>query len=263
VQLKEGSLFADPAEAAVPLGSLPWYETGITGLLVKGRKFEEVRIPLESPRENVTHFGVESELLPDGQVHSELEVRVKGSPAFQMRALLLDQGPDELEESLQRLVSMDLSDARVGKISHPDFHDTSQELVLSANVEHRLFDEYAGSQILLNPWVGDRMDSPVFKEATRSSAVKFPFLETTTSTSSWQFPPTVRVEEIPSEVKLETDFAEFSHSCSRENENKVICTRTYLLKELRLETMDDYQRAKEFFEEVVRHDQEVLLLYAN
>src|SRR5258708_24955143 len=45
VNLKDGAIFADPAESAAPFGELPWFDRGVTGLVVKGNKVQEAVIP--------------------------------------------------------------------------------------------------------------------------------------------------------------------------------------------------------------------------
>ena len=64
---------------------------------------------------------------------------------------------------------------------------------------------------------------------------------------------------MPKPVHLSTDLADFSHSCAQQDQ-VVTCTRTFSLKKMMLEDMGQYRNAKQFFEEIAQHDQEVIIV---
>ena len=83
--------------------------------------------------------------------------------------------------------------------------------------------------------------------------------EKRTSTSVWQLAPEIKVEQLPKEVKIDNDFGGFSRSCTQ-NEVTVTCTRTFYLKKTLLLKNTEYASAKQFFDEIAKDDQEVIVL---
>ena len=258
LDLKNGVVFADPADFGAPFGELPWYEQGIIALPVREKSLLE--IPLDTFQDNLTTTEVISELRSGWLVESHIKVAVEGSPAVEARKRFQQVAPEELEEHLADVLAGELPEAQVTDISHSDFRDTSQPFALTALVEYELVDEAGPGRILLNPWFADRHVSPVFKATRRYSTVRFPYPENRSSTSTWRLPPGVRVEELPSEIHLANELGEFSHSCTQED-NVVTCTRKFNLKKIEFQEMGAYQKAKEFFADIARYDQEVMVLY--
>ena len=112
---------------------------------------------------------------------------------------------------------------------------------------------------MLNPWLGDQYERPLFKTTVRHSAVRFNNPEKRISTSTWELAPEIKVEQLPADVKVENDLGGFSHSCVR-NGATVTCTRTYYLKKMLLRTNSEYLNAKKFFDDIAKQDQEVIVL---
>jgi hypothetical protein len=151
------------------------------------------------------------------------------------------------------------SDTEVSKIAHPEFRDSSQPFMLRAHLKATLNNEIGQGGLLLNPWLGDQYERPLFKTTARHSAVRFNNPEKRMMTTTWQLAPEIKVEQLPKEVKLENDLGGFSHSCAQ-SENTVTCTRTYYLKKMLLQTNIEYLNAKKFFDDIAKQDQEVVVL---
>ena len=100
--------------------------------------------------------------------------------------------------------------------------------------------------------VGDR-------NAERRSAVRFDYPEKRVSTSTWSLPLKIRAASLPKEVNLDNSLGSFSHSCVQSGD-MVTCTRTFVLKKMQLADMNEYLGAKNFFDEIAKHDQEVIIL---
>jgi hypothetical protein len=183
---------------------------------------------------------------------------VKGTEAIDYRSDLMDEAPEKLEQQVIDYFSGGNS-AEVTKVTHPDFRDTSQPFVLKAHVRQKLTNEAGPGEMLLNPWVGDAYERPVFKTTVRHSGVRFEFPEKRVSVTSWQLAPEIKVEQLPKDVKVESDLGGFSHACVQ-NSATITCTRTYYLKKMLLNTRAEYLDAKKFFDDIAKQDQEVMVL---
>ena len=147
----------------------------------------------------------------------------------------------------------------VSNIAHPDIRDSSQEFVLKAHLRQKLTDESGPGDLLVNPWLDDQYNSPIFKARERHSAVLFDSPEKRVSTSEWKLAPGIKVEQLPKEVKIENDLGGFSHSCAQ-NGTTVLCTRVFYLNKTQLQTSVEYLNARKFFDDIAKNDQEVMVL---
>jgi hypothetical protein len=259
VNLKEGPVVVDAAEAAAPFGVLPWPETGVTGFLLKGTKMQPVQIPAGVPEDNQLVSKLTIQLSPDWKIQGDEEMDLKGAEALDFRGELLRQAPEKLNDRLTDYFAHGEAEAAVSDIVHPDLRDSTQAFVLKAKLQAKLVDESSPGELLLNPWVADRFSSPLFKTAERHSAVRFDYPEKHVSTSTWTLPAQIHAASLPKEVNMDNSLGSFSHSCVQTG-NTVTCTRTFVLKKTELGDMNAYLGAKSFFDEMAKHDQEVIVL---
>jgi len=259
VNFKDGIVFADPAEPAAPFGELPWFDRGVTGLAVKGSKVQEAAIPAGTPDDNLSVTKISLQVGGDWKAEGDAEINLKGTEAINFRGDLLEESPEKMERYLTDYFGYGRADAVVSNISHPDIRDSSQAFVLKAHLKQKLTDESGPGELLVNPWMDDQYNSPIFKASERHSAVRFYGPEKRVSTSEWKLAPEIKIEQLPKEVKIENDLGGFSHSCTQ-NGNTVVCTRSFYLKKTRIQTTTDYLDARKFFDEIAKNDQEVMVL---
>ena len=260
MNLKSGALFADPADPAAPFGQLPWYERGITGLEVKGSKIQQAPIPTGTIDDNVSTTKSALQISKDWTIEGDQEVDFTGAEAIAFRSDLMDEAQDKLDKNLTDYFSHGMADAEVSNVKHPEFRDSSQPLVLKAHLKAVLTNEIGNGGLLLNPWLGDQFESPVFKTTVRHSAVRFGSPEKRTMTTTWLLAPEIKVEQLPKDVKIDNDLGGFSHGCAQSG-NTVTCIRTYYLKKMVLQTNLEYLDAKKFFDDIAKQDQEVMVLH--
>ncbi len=259
VNLKEGPVFADAADAAAPFGDLPWFERGVPGMVVKGTKVQDVEIPAGSPDDNVSASKFSLQLSPDWKVEGDAEVDLKGAEAIDFRSDLMDETPDKAEQRLTDYFGLGRGDAVVSGVTHPDFRDTAQPLVVKAHVAHTITEGGGPGEVLLNPWMGDQYRSPAFKSTQRQSFILFESPTKEVTTITLKLPVDIQVEKLPPDANMQGDMAEFSHSCMQSGDT-VTCTRTLVLKKTSMNDPKGYPPVKKFFDEVAQHDQEVVLL---
>jgi hypothetical protein len=259
VNLKDGPVFADPAAPAAPFGELPWFDRGVTGLAVKGSKVQEAVIPAGNPDDNLSVTKVSFQVGRDWKAEGDAEINLKGTEAIDFRADLLEESPEKMERRLSDYFGYGHADAVVSNIAHPDIRDSSQVFVLKAHLQQKLTDESGPGELLVNPWLDDQYNSPIFKASERHSVVRFDSPEKRVSTSEWKLAPEIKIETLPKEVKIENDLGGFSHTCAQSG-NTITCTRTFYLKKTQLQTNVEYLNARKFFDEIAKNDQEVVVL---
>ena len=258
---KEGTIvvYADPADPAAAFGELAWYHQGVVGVAINGDKAEDAMIPVYSAESNTIETRLDAELKADGSVESRLESSYQGADAQSIRRHFQDEAADKIEQKIIDYLDMGLPESEFSNIEYPEFKDTDKPVVLKAELHFQLLDESGPGQLLLNPWVADRQYTPAFTSTERKSAVRFDFLKTRISTSTWRLPEGITVEELPKEVNIKSDLGEFSRACTEKDE-VVSCKRKFVLNKMILQNMGEYRDAKQFFEQVAKDDQEVILL---
>jgi transglutaminase-like putative cysteine protease len=259
VNFKDGPVFADASDPAAAFGELPWFDRGILGLAIKGSKIQEASIPTGTPDDNLSVEKTSLQIAKDWSAEGDTEINLKGAEAIDFRDDLLDESPDKAEQTLTDYFAYGHSDAEISQIVHPDLKDSSQPLALKAHLREKLNNESGPGELLVNPWLDDQYERPLFKASVRHSAVRFNTPEKRVSTSTWQLAPEIKVVQIPKDVKIENDLGGFSHSCTQDN-TTVTCTRTYYLKKMLLQTTAEYLSARKFFDDIAKNDQEVIIL---
>jgi hypothetical protein len=259
VNLKDAAVFADPAEPAAPFGELPWFDRGVTGLAVKGSKVQEAAIPPGTADDNLSVTKISLDVTRDWMTEGDAEIHLKGNEAIGLRGDLLEESPEKVERFLTDYFGYGHADARVSNIAHPDIRDSSQPFVIKAHLKQKLTDDSGPGELLVNPWMDDQYNSPLFKATERHSIVRFNGPEKRVSTSEWKLAPEIKVQQLPKEVKIDNDFGGFSHSCIQSG-NTVTCTRSYYLKKTLLQTNVEYLGARNFFDEIAKNDREVMVL---
>lgn len=228
-------------------------------MAVKGSKVQEAMIPIGMPEDNLSVTKTTLQIAKDWTAEGDSEIDLKGAEAIDFRDDLLVEVPEKVEARLTDYFAYGHSDAEVSHIERPDLKDSSQPFVLKAHLREKLINEAGASGLLLNPWLDDQYERPLFKATVRHSAVRFNTPEKRISTSMWKLPPEIEVEQLPKEVKIENDLGGFSHSCTQDNA-VVTCTRMYFLKKTLLQTTAEYVNARKFFDEIAKNDQEVIVL---
>lgn len=261
LNFKDGFAFADPADSAAPFGDLPWFDRGVLGLAIKGSKIQDAMLPPGTMDDNVSTAMSTMQIGKDWSMEGDEETNMRGAEAIDFRSMLVNEAPEKLERTLTDMFAYGRPDAEVSKIVHPEFRDSSQPIVMKAHVKQRATNELEQGGLLLNPWMGDAFERPLFTASVRHSAVRFNFPEKRISTTTWQLAPEIKVEQLPKDVKIENDLGAFSHSCTQSG-TTVTCTRAYSLKNTLLKTNLEYSNAKKFFEEIAKQDQEVMVLRA-
>jgi hypothetical protein len=259
LNLKDGAVFADPADSAAPFGEVPWFDRNVHGLAVKGSKVQEVVIPAGTVDDNVSTEKTTMRIAKDWSAEGDSEIDLKGAEAIEFRGDLMREAPEKLEQRLNDIFAFGNSDAEVSQIAHPELRDSSQPFALKAHLREKLTNETGPGGLLLNPWMDDQYRQPRFTTNVRHSAVRFNNSEKRISTSVWQLAPEIKVEQLPKEVKIENDVGGFSRSCTQIDAT-VTCTRTFYLKKLLLTTNVEYLSAKKFFDEIAKDDQEIIVL---
>ena len=203
-------VFADPSDPGAAFGELPWFDRGIMGLAVKGSKVQEATIPTGTPDDNVSVTKTTVQVAKDWTAEGESEINLKGAEAMNFMIFWRNYRRKTGTVAAQR---GPLHRRRVPTLI-PVSKDSSQPFILKAHLREKLISEGDASGLLLNPWLNDQYEQPLFKASVRHSAVRFNTPEKRVSTST-ETPAGDQGDQLPKEIKIENDLGGFSHSCAQ------------------------------------------------
>jgi Domain of Unknown Function with PDB structure (DUF3858) len=257
VNLQSGPVLVDPAAGAAPFGELPWWEQGVTAMVVQDNRMDPLTVPSTEATDNQFSDKLTSEIHGDWTIQTDEEITFRGAQAIDFRGDLLKETPETLDKRLADYLSFGLPESGASGIVHPDLRDTSQAFVFKARLQHKM-DAAGSGQRLLNPWIADPYRTPVFTTARRSP-VMFDYPQQRSSESVWKLPEGIEVDHLPQDVKVDSDLGSFSRACTQQAAT-VTCVRTLQINKTTLSTTAEYLDAKKFFEEVAQHDRDVIAL---
>jgi Domain of Unknown Function with PDB structure (DUF3857) len=259
INLKDGAVFADAAAPAAPFGDLPWFEKGVTGMVVKGNKLVDTPIPLGSTDGNTSVSKYALKIDNDGMIEGDADVNLKGVDAMSLKNELIGEQSAKVQEILTGYLSRGGQGSTISNLVVPDLRDSSQPFDVKGHFHSTESDPAGPGEILLNPWMSDPQRTPKFRSMQRESFVLFEGPKKDVTTSTLTLPLGIEVEKLPEAVNLQSDLAEFSHSCTQ-SADTVTCTRTFTLKKNTDTDPKGYPAIKKFFDEVAKDDEDVILL---
>jgi hypothetical protein len=198
VKLNGQDVFLDPAAKYYPYGTLPWNETGVTGLLVDKEGGQFVNVPFSRSSDDVTERRATLHLNADGSLSGTLEVSFMGARASGTRHE--ESAADEAgrkKDLADKIKAWLPSGAKfeIAKISGWD--DFSAPVVISGDLTIPGYATSAGRRMLLplTPFVAPEPRS--FQSDTRVNAIYFAIPYQEHDDVSIALPANYLVESLP------------------------------------------------------------------
>ncbi len=195
--------FLDPGISLCPFGTLPWFETEITGIRATKQGAQYVQVPVMASSSSVIERHVEFALEPDGTLVGTFIVRFTGQPAFVRRHDARHQD----ETGRNKLISDEVkgwlpSTAKFDLTTITGWDKTNLPLEVQGKLRLPGLAESVGRRILLPLGLYEASHRQLFDSAKREQDVYFhyPYEEvddiTVTLPSDW------RAETLPPPQKV-------------------------------------------------------------
>lgn len=197
-------LFFDPTDPFTPAGLLPGDEQGSYALVAAGDQGQLVKLPVAAPAVNLLEREIEYSLTGEGDAAGWLEETSRGAHAARARALLARASPAEYRASAERWVTRSAPNAALGKLTTED-----EDGVFRLRVEFtaaRYAKRMAGRLLVFRPIAILRRSSWSFPAEQRRTPVLLE-AERVVERVRVRFPPSFKVDELPSSGQLEAPFA--------------------------------------------------------
>lgn len=240
-------LLFDPTDEHTPAGELPLHEQGSLALIVAPDGGDLVRIPTAPVDHHRIDRTVDGKLDAAGALSVKIREERSGTFAVGERARVASLDPDGYRSSVVRRVAPVIPRARINDVT-AQAHPTSPDVfVVSVELSATDFSQSQGPLVLVTP----PFDPAARVELPGTKARHTPIdlgPRRVAETVRLAFPETFAVDELPSNVTLETPFGTYSINYAVEG-GQLVASRSL---EVPLQTIrpEEYSRARDFFDKV-------------
>jgi hypothetical protein len=256
-------LIFDPTDEKTPVGDLPWYEQSSYALLLANDRGDLVQMPVTQPEANLYEVTAEATLLPDGNLSASVLNSKSGQPASRERHFHADETADQYQSRNQRFISEGAKGAVISKLV-PEDHFEQNKFDLKIDFESR---EYAqsmqGRLLVFNPAVVQIPPSisPLFPKDEKRVGPVVLSSALYRKTIRLKLPEGYSIDEAPTPVKIDAEFAKFSLNFKQEPGMLVVT------EELRTEAAtippNQFATVKKFFDNCRGADRQNAVLVKN
>jgi uncharacterized protein DUF3857/transglutaminase superfamily protein len=241
-------LIFDPTDDQTPMGDLPWREQGSTALLLAGDRGVLLTMPTSTPETNALEVSVDATLSANGSLAASLVNSKTGQLASAERHLHATEKEDQYKALYQRTLNDRAKIAAISQLVAEDhFEQNKFDLKISFD-SLNYAQSMQGRLLVFSPAVVDipRYSAPAFLQAEKRVNPVVLRASLYRKTVRIKLPDGFTVDEVPSPMKADSDFARFSLAFKQEPGMLV------MTEELRTEAVmlppDQFEKVKKFFD---------------
>lgn len=240
-------LIFDPTNEFVPIGLLPTYLQGSTGLLMAGPDSEAITLPVLNPGSDTLDRTASFTLAADGSLTGSATVKHLGASSGDLRYSLEMSNDTEKRQKLENALRHDFSSFQVNSEDIKNVRNLNQPLILSYDVTASSYAKHAGDMLLVRPRILGS-DAIALDDTLRKYPIEF------TATRDWRdsfdvkLPAGYTVDDLPDPVDVNAGFASY-HSDVKASDGVLHYSRELIVKKLEI-SADDYPALRKFENEI-------------
>lgn len=217
VRLNGQELYFDPATRFCPYGLVPWFESDTNGIRWDKMHGSIVDVHPPSSELGATERTATLKLQPDGSLDGTLELVFTGQEALDLRL----SAYDEDDEGRRKLMEDEVKDlapasATIDINEVTGWQDSEQPLRVKCHLHAPRFAALTSKRMLFPLSVFQANSKNPFPQVYRTQPVYFGHGYRTADKIEISLPPGYKLEALPSESGVTTDFAEFHAKRSSE-----------------------------------------------
>lgn len=250
-------LLFDPTDPDTPPGDLPEYEQGSNALLISRDHGGLMRVPVTAAEMNRVERRIEAELDSSGAVRAKIHEWSCGQRAVRERRLLRSQSRTDYKRTVENWIERGAGGAIVTRVAPKD-DERGGTFELDVEFHAERFAQAMGARVLVfKPTFVERLDWLSLTAPKRQYPIVLD-ARVYRETSSTKLPRGFAVEELPSDVKLETPFGSYVTSFELQD-GELRFTRSLELKATTV-PVEQYEAVRGFFERVRTLEQTPVVL---
>jgi hypothetical protein len=209
-------VFLDPATPLCPYGSLPWSESGVSGLVFSAGNSRFVSVSDVGSETNKLERSVTLKVSGDDALEGEVELLYKGQPALSTRLLGLGLEDADRKKMLENWVKDALKgESTVTLLSNSDWNKSENEFRFRAHFTAPGQVTKTAKRVMfpLMIWKSPETNLATFEK--RKATVYFNFAFQTIDQISIEVPGDLTLEAVPPLREEQVDVLSFKWFCSR------------------------------------------------
>jgi hypothetical protein len=253
-------VFLDPGTPYCPFGLLPWRHTSTQGLRqMPGGGGEIAATPEANYREAISKRVARLKLNPDGSAQGQIAIAWTGIEALEHRlsGFKTDEAgrKKELEDEMRSMLS---PGAGVEQLQATGWDTPEAQLSATFQVNIPSFASSTGKRLLVPSNLFQGAQTQPFAHGERKQPVYFDYPYYAVDDVKISFPAGMRVENLPQNQPLKTDFSFYKVERSSSG-NSFSVNRDFAMGGIAF-IQQDYPQLKKFFEGVSTGDSESVVL---
>ena len=253
-------VFLDPGTPYCPFGLLPWRHTSTQGLRqMPGGGGEIAATPEANYREAISKRVARLKLNPDGSAQGQIAIAWTGIEALEHRlsGFKTDEAgrKKELEDEMRSMLS---PGAGVEQLQATGWDTPEAQLSATFQVNIPSFASSTGKRLLVPSNLFQGAQTQPFAHGERKQPVYFDYPYYAVDDVNISFPAGMRVENLPQNQPLKTDFSFYKVERSSSG-NSFSVNRDFAIGGIAF-IQQDYPQLKKFFEGVSTGDSESVVL---
>jgi hypothetical protein len=259
VRLNGKLIYCDPGAKFNPFGVLPWYETGVAGLVLNNNGGTWIQIPTPQSSESTVERKANFTLTDTGDLEGKLTVTYTGLEAVRRREG--ERNEDEagrkkfLEESVSHTIPV-FSEATL--TNQPDWNGSASPLVAEFTLKVPGWAAQAGKRVMLPVGLFSAQEKHLFDHANRIHPIYMDFPYQLKEDIAVSVPTGWQISSVPPEHKQDGHVITYSLTASKDGSNLKL-TRSMTVDFLLLDKQY-YSALRTFFQGVKTSDDQQVML---
>jgi hypothetical protein len=258
VHIDNRVLLLDPATHLCPYGLLPWGETGIRGLQLRGPVLF-FSVPSPGSDAAITKRTADLNIDSAGNLAGNINVSFSGQEALSRRLAHYDEDQLAQRQALAEEIRSWLplgATVEIDQIANWD--DENQDLKIKCRISVPQFAQVSGRRMLLTPAIFLESHSNLFQRQTRHQAINFKYPYQEVDTIRLTLPDDYSVSTVPDVVEVKTEFSTYRAEAKLQS-GVVDFQRTFTVNGFYFPP-SSYLQLKGFFDAVKLNDGRVVVL---
>ena len=252
-------VWMDTTAEVCPFNQLPEADRGVQVLVIKPGGGEFVKTPEFAADENKTVQTVSIKLNADGGITSSVAWYSTGSEDLGARATYKYAKPTEIKEGFESTVASVSPDAVLGSYSVGDPFKRDEPLKISYDFQAGGWANRTTKFLIFRPSLYQSVLSQTpFSKSDRKFDMVFESTSTNESETTISLPDGFKVEEIPQNVSLKSDFATYDRTYTLDGSTLKIAEKL-VRNEARI-PLARYVEAKKFYQQAIQAQKQQVVI---
>ena len=254
-------IWLDPTAEVCPFGEIPTPDRGREVMVVRDGVAEFVETPDYTPDENRTVQSADIKLDADGGIRAAVSWTASGSGDLSARASYKYSKPSQIKEGFEGTVASISPDAKLNNFSVTDPGRREEPLKVAYDFQAGGWADRTRKFLIFRPSLYQSVLSETpFSKPERQYEISFGSRSSSISETQIALPDGFKVEEVPPNVSLKTDFATYDRTYELNGGTLKIVEKLVRLNAKM--PVNRYQEVKKFYEDAIHAQRQQVVLRA-